>query len=108
MSSRKMSLSGWRPTFVSSPSRTNFEPLFGPRLTTRTPAPSASSPTSRPSSTSPISPVDSSGMNEIVVSVFGASAAPHDEQKFTPDGLRWPQLLQNTALTVAVLPFQGP
>ena len=54
--------------------------------------PSASSPTSTPSSSSPSSPVDSSGMNETVVSVFGASATPQDEQKFTPGGLRCPQL----------------
>ena len=29
--------------------------------------------------------------------------APHEEQKLTPAGLRWPQLWQNTPTTVAAL-----
>src|SRR6185295_15659352 len=39
-SSRKMSLSGWRPALVTARSRRNRDPALGPRLTTSSAAPS--------------------------------------------------------------------
>src|SRR3954469_15524713 len=99
MSSRKMSLSGWRPTLVTSPSRTNLEPAFGPRFTTSIPRPSGIS--SRATLTSAVlgSACDSRGTKVMVVALSSSPAsraAPHDRQKFDPSGLRWPHWLQNT------------
>src|ERR1700722_409442 len=101
MSSRKMSLSGWRPTRVTSAFSTYFAPASAPCFTTRTPVPTGSSLSPLPSSSSPSSTLGSSGKNATVLSFEGTSAAPQDEQKLTPSGFLWPHTRQNTALKVA-------
>ena len=58
------------------------------------------SPIDRNSSSDASSDDGSSGMNAAVVVVTFEREAPHEEQKFTPVGLRWPQLGQNTLYTV--------
>src|SRR5579884_2609578 len=99
MSSRKMSLSGCRPTRVSGWSSTNFDPALGPRLTTSIPRPSVMAGIWTLTSSSTASPVPDTGAKVMVVSSPGASSgAPHEEQKFDPAGLRCPHWLQNTPL----------
>src|SRR5581483_11552264 len=85
----------------------------GPRLTITTPSPSGTSSTLTVSgSSAAASPVASTGWKVMVCSVgrsppTGCSnAAPHDEQKFEPAGLRCPHWLQNTPLIV-LTPHEG-
>src|SRR5580692_9732425 len=97
-----MSLSGWRPIVVWPGPRVNREPAFGPRLTTRRPAPSGRSPTETVISSSPTSPAASTGARVIVAGSplpHRSSTDPHDEQKFEPSGLRCPQRLQKIDVT---------
>src|SRR5215212_5827219 len=99
-SSRKMSLSGWRPAETSSLSSTKRDPAPGPRLTTSTPVPSGRS--SSPTATSSSTPASASTGARVSVcsSPRTSRGAPHDEQKFAPVGLRCPQLLQKTSATL--------
>src|SRR5665213_1780123 len=49
-------------------------------------------------------------MVTVASDVAATSTEPHDEQKFTPIGFRWPQLWQNTSSTVVasiLLVFPG-
>ena len=96
MSSRKMSLLGWRPARVTSLSRAYFDPALGPRLTTSIAAPSERS--RETESSSSVSPAPSTGRKVMVVSSLrsGSSNAPHDEQKLASSVLRCPHWLQNT------------
>src|SRR4051794_17856308 len=100
MSSRKMSLSGWRPTVVMGFVRARREPAFGPRVTTSRPAPAGMSSRSNVTSSSGASG-GTSMLNVIVVRSPGScsSGAPHDEQKFAPNALRCPHWLQKTSAT---------
>src|SRR5579863_2836907 len=101
MSSRKMSLSGWRPARVTGASSTKRAPALGPRFTTSRPAPLGRSGKVMASSSSPASPCASTGCRVTVVSeLVVPSTAPHDEQKLAPAGFRCPQLLQNTPSTL--------
>src|SRR3954463_3295202 len=106
MSSRKMSLSGWRATLVSAPSSTYREPALGPRLTTSMPSPSGSSSTATWTSAVGSSP-PVSGVTMVIVVVSSSldpsRAAPHDRQKFDPGALRCPHWLQNTVITLVGL-----
>src|SRR5947208_48537 len=99
MSWRKMSESGWRPAWVTSASSMYLLPSFGPfRTTSSAPPPRKSSGETFRSSSGSRS---STGVTTWVMVVSSASvrlrAAPHDEQKFEPGGLRWPHWLQNTS-----------
>src|SRR5438132_708291 len=97
MSSRKISLLGWRPARVTDASSRNFDPALGPRFTTSIPVPSGSSSRVTVSSSSVISPVLSTAIRRIVVSSpAGSKTAPHEEQKLAPCGLRCPHWWQNT------------
>src|SRR5439155_25222728 len=109
MSSRKMSESGWRPAWVTSASSRYLLPSLGPfRTTSSAPPPAKSSGETFSSSSGSRS---STGVTRWVIVVSSVSdrlrAAPHDEQKFEPGGLRWPHWLQNTAGRVSTALYLG-
>src|SRR5262245_23990365 len=102
MSSRKTSLSGWRPKRVRRSESRTFSPACGPARTTSTPPPGGRSARLTTASSAGLdeSCNGSVGWNVMVDSSRTTSrAAPHDEQKFDFAGLRWPHLLQNTYST---------
>ena len=95
-SDRKMSDSGCLPIPVSSDSRKNLLPAFGPRFTMRTPRPPSSSSGDMWISSSS-SDSSSAGANVTVVSWWvppSDKGAPHDEQKLDPSGFWCPQFVQ--------------
>src|SRR5262249_10266092 len=105
MSSRKMSLSGWRPAVVTGFTSANRDPALGPRLTTSMAAPEGTSSSSTDTSSSGASTIGSIENVMVVCSPASCSkGAPQDEQKFDPSGLRCPQLLQKTSATRSRLP----
>ena len=82
---------------VSRFSRGKRAPSSDPRRTTSRPTPRGSSMLTdrRPGSPASADVVD--GRTDTEVSGADVTIdAPHDEQKFTPSGLRWPQWWQNT------------
>ena len=89
--------SGWRPAVVITCSKANSDPVFGPRVTMRTPP----GPTSlRSTSTSSPGAIWSSAKVIVWGSVAGRSrGCPHDEQKLDSAGFLCPQLLQKTSAT---------
>src|ERR1700736_2459494 len=89
-SSRNRSESGWRPMLVAAASRAKVLPAFGPRRTTNIPRSGGRSSRRWPSSASS-SWRSSSSPSEAVVSSASPSDAPHEEQKFAPGSLSWPQ-----------------
>src|SRR5829696_5730772 len=99
-SSRKMSLSGWRPAETSSLSSTKREPAPGPRFTTSTPAPSGRSSSPTATSSSPPASASTGVRVNVWSSPRTSSGAPQDEQKLAPGGFRCPQLLQKTSATL--------
>src|SRR5829696_5864393 len=99
-SSRKMSLSGWRPAETSSLSSTKRDPAPGPRFTTSTPAPSGRSSSPTATSSSPPASASTGVRVNVWSSPRTSSGAPQDEQKLAPGGLRCPQLLQKTSATL--------
>ena len=98
MSSRKISLSGWRPIAVVSESRKNLLPALGPALDDQHPA-----------ATLELLRRDVDLFLEIRLELAGhegdrrvgssppATATPQDEQKFAPSGFLWPQFVQYMA-----------
>src|SRR3954447_12706878 len=111
-SSRKISLSAWRPAVVTSLSRRNLLPAPGPRWTTSSAEPTGSASTAAASTglswrSEEISEVPLMLMVAVEsptptpapgpVSSAGASVAsfvPHYEQNFAPSGFALPQLVQ--------------
>src|SRR3954447_314950 len=109
-SSRKISLSAWRPAVVTSLSRRNLLPAPGPRWTTSSAEPTGSASTAAASTglswrSEEISEVplmlmvavESPTPTPRPVSSAGASVAsfvPHCEQNFAPSGFALPQLVQ--------------
>ena len=111
MSSRKMSLSGWRPAVVTvlvegEPA----EPALGPRAHHEHADVGGHLVERRRLTSSSTGSAGDDGWNVMVV--FSASSvsstAPHDEQKFDPSGFRCPQLLQKTSATRRSLPSIKP
>src|SRR5581483_1162621 len=92
-SSRKTSLSGFRPAVVDSFSIRNVEPALGPRLTTRRACPG-----SRPASWTEISSEASSSISTGVMPrvVSSCSGAPQFAQNRASSLLGCPQRVQNT------------